>query len=95
MFNPLALGAPTVSANKMKKTYLELAEEFVDKFQGCTSETEFAAESDGNGIEIRGKNSKNIYCVEHAALFSQYNNLGLYIGYIEIDDELIPVLRMF
>lgn len=95
MFNPLALGAPSVSANKMKKTYLELAEEFEDKFQCCTSETVFIVGSNENGIEIRGKNSKNIYCVEHAALFSQYNNLGLYIGYIERDDEMIPVLRMF
>ena len=95
MFNPLALGAPSVSANKMKKTYLELAEEFEEKFQCCTSETEFIAVSNENGIEIRGKNSKNIYCVENAALFSQYNNLVLYIGYIERDDEMIPVLRMF
>ena len=79
----------------MEKTYLELSKEFEKKFQGCISETEFVAESDGNGIEIRGKNSKNIYCVENAALFSQYNNLRLYIGYCERDDEMIPVLRMF
>ena len=79
----------------MEKTYLALAEDFEKKFQGCTSETEFAAESDGNGIEIRGKNSKNIYCVEHAVLFSQYNNLNMFIGYYERDDEMIPVLRMF
>ena len=79
----------------MKKTYVELAKEFEKKFQGCTSETQFVAVSDKNGIEIRGKNSKNIYCAEHAALFSQYNNLRLYIGYIERDDETIPVLRMF
>ena len=79
----------------MEKTYLALAEIFEKKFQGCTSETEFVAGSDKNGIEIRGKNSKNIYCVEHAVLFSQYNNLRTYIGYIERDDEIIPVLRMF
>lgn len=79
----------------MKKTYSELAKEFEDKFQGCTSETEFIAGSDENGIEIRGKHSKNIYCVEHAVLFSKYNNLSTYIGYIERDDEMIPVLRMF
>lgn len=79
----------------MEKTYLALAEDFEKKFQGCTSETEFIAVSDKNGIEIRGKNSKNIYCVEHAVLFSMYNNLRTYIGYIERDDEMIPVLRMF
>lgn len=79
----------------MEKTYQELAEEFEKKFQGCTSETEFVAESDGNGIEIRGKNSKNIYCVKNAVLFSQYNNLNMFIGYYERDDEMIPVLRMF
>lgn len=79
----------------MEKTYQELAEEFEKKFQCCTSETKFVAESDENGIEIRSKNSKNIYCVDNAALFSQYNNLRLYIGYIERDDEMIPVLRMF
>ena len=79
----------------MEKTYVELAKEFEKKFQCCTSETQFVAVSDKNGIEIRGKNSKNIYCVEHAVLFSQYNNLRTYIGYIERDDEMIPVLRMF
>lgn len=79
----------------MEKTYVELAEDFEKKFQGCTSETQFVSEADKNGIEIRGKNSKNIYCVEHAVLFSQYNNLRTYIGYIERDDEMIPVLRMF
>ena len=79
----------------MEKTYQELAEEFEKKFQGCTSETKFVAESDKNGIEIRGKNSKNIYCVENAVLFSQYNNLRTYIGYFERYDEMIPVLRMF
>ena len=79
----------------MEKTYQELAKEFEKKFQGCTSETQFVAESDKNGIEIRGKNSKNIYCVEHAVLYSQYNNLRTYIGYIERDGEMIPVLRMF
>lgn len=79
----------------MEKTYLELAKEFEKKFQGCTSETEFVAEFDGNGIEIRGKNSKNIYCVENAVLFSHYNNLNMFIGYIERDGEMIPVLSMF
>ena len=79
----------------MEKTYVELAKEFEKKFQRCTSETEFVAESNKNGIEIRGKNSKNIYCVEHAVLFSKYNNLNLYIGYYDIDGEMIPVLRMF
>lgn len=79
----------------MEKTYLALAKEFEKKFQGCTSETEFVAEADGNGIEIRGKNSKNIYCVEKAVLFSQYNNLNTYIGYYERYDDMIPVLRMF
>ena len=79
----------------MKKTYSELAKDFEKKFQGCTSETEFIAVSDENGIEIRGKNSKNIYCVEKAVLFSQYNNLNTFIGYYERDDEMIPVLRMF
>lgn len=79
----------------MEKTYVELAKEFEKKFQGCTSETQFVAESDKNGIEIRGKNSKNIYCVEHAVLFSHYNNLNLYIGYYDRDGEMIPVLRMF
>ena len=69
----------------MEKTYVELAKEFEKKFQRCTSETEFVAESNKNGIEIRGKNSKNIYCVEHAVLFSKYNNLNLYIGYYDID----------
>ena len=79
----------------MEKTYLELSKEFKKKFQRLTSETQFVAESDENGIEIRGKNSKNIYCVEKAVLFSQLNNLRTYIGYIERDDEMIPVLRMF
>lgn len=79
----------------MKKNYLELAEEFEHKFQCCTSETEFIVQSNENGIEVRGKYSKNIYCVENAALFSQYKNLRLYIGYSERDDEMIPVLRMF
>ena len=79
----------------MEKTYVELAKEFEKKFQGFTSETQFVAVSDKNGIEIRGKNSKNIYCVEHAVLYSQYNNLGLHIGYIEQEDDTIPVLRMF
>lgn len=79
----------------MKKTYSELAKEFEKKFQGCTSETEFIAGSDENGIEICGKNSKNIYCAENAVLFSHYNNLNLYIGYYDRDGEMIPVLRMF
>ena len=79
----------------MEKTYVALAKDFEKKFQGCTSETQFVAECDNNGIEIRGKYSKNIYCIEHAVLFSQYNNLRTYIGYIERDDEMIPVLRMF
>lgn len=79
----------------MEKTYQELAEEFEKKFQCRTSETKFVAVSNENGIEIRSKNSKNIYCVDNAVLFSQYNNLRTYIGYIERDDEMIPVLRMF
>ena len=79
----------------MEKTYLELAKEFEKKFQGCTSETEFVAHSDVNGIEILGKNSKNIYCVENAVLFSHYNNLNMFIGYIERNGVMIPVLRMF
>ena len=91
MFNPLKI-------KKMEKTYLELAEEFEEKFQNCTLETEFKAIPDANGIEVISKFRYNLYCVENAALFCQYNNLKLYISRKEKQDgtgEMIPVLRMF
>ena len=79
----------------MKKTYLELAEEFEYKFQSSVDGAQFDVSFDENGIEITGKETGYIYCLEDAVSFCRFYALSLYAGMIEKDGDIVPCIRMF